>query len=397
MPVPQLPVELIKLIVTDPVLEKGNLQSVSLTARAFPPLVRPALFRSLEIPLRWITEAEDAEPQDTVNQGRAITLAEMERLMAFRLRPDLAALVKKVSIHSDDDFPDLEPPPGSIRMMPHDLMQLVYTVFPRLEKVGSHCLTASIVPPRQSPPCCQTLHTIQDLILDADTWTSLQTCSALRKLSIETNSFEGGIPAIPPVLPFRLETLEVYDTYQINWEVVFLRPFLRACGPTLKHLRLGLNFDDVLDFLILPNLVILGVYMSDREGEQVDGQFLSAWFTVALPTCVALERLTIETNYALLPLPKTPQGLLAIPEVAAALPATLRRIDFDTPPHDREIEAALKNNRSVRILGIPSEVSPARRITVLLAQDSLVDFPVCCLCRGVTVRGLTFATNAASR
>ncbi|GAA5959093.1 hypothetical protein JCM8115_005634 [Rhodotorula mucilaginosa] len=250
MPVPQLPVELIKLIVTDPVLEKGNLQSVSLTARAFPPLVRPALFRSLEIPLRWITEAEDAEPQDTVNQGRAITLAEMERLMAFRLRPDLAALVKKVSIHSDDDFPDLEPPPGSIRMMPHDLMQLVYTVFPRLEK---------------------------DLILDADTWTSLQTCSALRKLSIETNSFEGGIPAIPPVLPFRLETLEVYDTYQINWEVVFLRPFLH------------------------------------------------------------------------------PQGLLAIPEVAAALPATLRRIDFDTPPHDREIEAALKNNRSVRILGIPSE------------------------------------------
>lgn len=308
MPVPQLPVELIKLIVTDPVLEKGNLQSVSLTARAFPPLVRPALFRSLEIPLRWITEAEDAEPQDTVNQGRAITLAEMERLMAFRLRPDLAALVKKVSIHSDDDFPDLEPPPGSIRMMPHDLMQLVYTVFPRLEKVGSHCLTASIVPPRQSPPCCQTLHTIQDLILDADTWTSLQTCSALRKLSIETNSFEGGIPAIPPVLPFRLETLEVYDTYQINWEVVFLRPFLRACGPTLKHLRLGLNFDDVLDFLILPNLVILGVYMSDREGEQVDGQFLSAWFTVALPTCVALERLTIETNYALLPLPKTRKG-----------------------------------------------------------------------------------------
>ncbi|TKA53452.1 hypothetical protein B0A53_04446 [Rhodotorula sp. CCFEE 5036] len=276
MPVPQLPVELIKLIVTDPVLEKGNLQSVSLTARAFPPLVRPALFRSLEIPLRWITEAEDAEPQDTVNQGRAITLAEMERLMAFRLRPDLAALVKKVSIHSDDDFPDLEPPPGSIRMMPHDLMQLVYTVFPRLEK---------------------------DLILDADTWTSLQTCSALRKLSIETNSFEGGIPAIPPVLPFRLETLEVYDTYQINWEVVFLRPFLR-------------------------------VYMSDREGEQVDGQFLSAWFTVALPTCVALERLTIETNYALLPLPKTRKG---------------------SSPSPREIEAALKNNRSVRILGIPSE------------------------------------------
>lgn len=147
---------------------------------------------------------------------------------------------------------------------------------------------------------------------------------------------------------------------------------------TLKHLRLGLNYDDVPDFSILPNLVTLGVYMSDRDGEQVDGRSLSEWFTVALPTCVALERLTIETNYAPLPRPETPQGLLAIPEVAAALPATLKRIDFDTPPHDGEIEAALKDNKSLRVLGIPSEVSHARRITLSLAQDSLVDQSLVC-------------------
>ena len=103
---------------------------------------------------------------------------------------------------------------------------------------------------------------------------------------------------IPPVLPFRLETLEVDERYLINWEVVFLRPFLRACDPTLKHLRLGVNYDDVPDFSILPNLVTLGVHMSDREGEQVDGRSLREWFTVALPTCVALERLTIETRCA---------------------------------------------------------------------------------------------------
>ena len=80
MPVPQLPVELIQLIVANPVLTKADLQSLSLTARAFPPLVHPHLFERLEIPLGWIPE--DSAFPNPDDYGPAVTLDEMDRLMS---------------------------------------------------------------------------------------------------------------------------------------------------------------------------------------------------------------------------------------------------------------------------------------------------------------------------
>ena len=92
-----------------------------------------------------------------------------------------------------------------------------------------------------------------------------------------------------------------------------------------------------------------------RKGESLD-----AWFATALPTCPALERLWILTGGGVgYKLRRSPQQLLAMPEVAAALSATLKRINFDMPPHDGELEAALKKNKSVQVVGIPSEVSHA--------------------------------------
>lgn len=354
MPVPYLPVELIKLIVADPTLRKDDLQSLHLTARLFPPLVRPVLFRALELPIHHITE--EYEPERVVDRCRAITLAEMERLMAFRLRPDLAALVKKVSIHSDGDSPDLEPPPGSIRMTPHDLMQLVYTVFPRLEEAVSDSADSPIPPPRLSLPCCETLHALDGIALDAHTWIGLQTCTALRELGIHNIWFRGRFPAIPRPFPFRLETLAISVVHEETAGALFLKPFLRACGPTLKRLWLGINFDDVPDLSMLPRLESLGVEMRSDETVKEFGETLDDWLATTLPTCVALQEFAITTPEVGYSLDRTALGLFATPRVAAALPATLKRINFDMLPKEGELEAALSNNKSVQVIGLPSHV-----------------------------------------
>ena len=208
MPVPYLPVELVKLIVADPALRKVDLQSLNLTARVFPPLVRPHLFRRLDIPLEWISE--DSEPEDTSAFNRAITLRELDRLTSFRQRPDLAGLVREVCVYSLwRANVDLGSPPVSLRISAYDLMQLVYTVFPRLEEASSFLADPPVAPPRLPVPCCHTLHTLRGLVLDSHTWMSLQTCEALRVLRIEEISFRGEIPAVPPSLPFRLETIEI--------------------------------------------------------------------------------------------------------------------------------------------------------------------------------------------
>ncbi len=259
MPVPQLPVELIQLIVADPVLTKADLQSLSLTARAFPPLVRPRLFKQLEIPLGWIPE-DDAFPNPD-DYGPALTLDEMDRLMSLRRRPDLAELVKEVFIAKDTW---LEPPPGSIRVTAHDLMQLVYIIFTRLEEVGTTEEDPFIAPPRHPLPCCQTLHTLHNVSIDAHTWISLQTCSALRRLSIAELSLRHGVPAMPPSSPFKLVALELSEVYDGNTVVDFLRPFLRAC-PNLTHLWLGSNYDIVPDLSTSPKLVSLIVTMRDDD------------------------------------------------------------------------------------------------------------------------------------
>ncbi|KAG0665881.1 hypothetical protein C6P46_005975 [Rhodotorula mucilaginosa] len=132
MPVPQLPVELIKLIVDIPTLRKADLQSLNLTARVFPPLVRRRLFERLIIDLGWIFE-DDMSTLET-DERRAITLHETERLMFFRRHPNLATLVRTVLLSGDSI---LEAPPWSMPITAHDLMQLVYAIFPRLEEVIS--------------------------------------------------------------------------------------------------------------------------------------------------------------------------------------------------------------------------------------------------------------------
>ena len=349
MPVPQLPIELVKLIVADPPLEKDDLQSLSLTTRLFPPLVRPHLFRRLEVPFGSIPD--NSEPEVKVAHPYAITLDQMDRLLSFRRRSDLAGLVKEVWI---DRSTRLDPPPQSLRMAVHDLTQLVYTIFPNLEKAGSLWADPPIAPPRSPLPCCQVLHTLYNIKIDVHTWTSLQMCGALRRLNIAEVSLRKGTPAMPPSLPFRLETLEVGGTYEDNTDNAFLRPFLRACGSTLTQLWLGENFNAVPNLSILPRLVSLVVQMSDRDAASMEGGSLGAWFATALPTCTALERLTITTTYAGYSLLGSPQGLLAVPEVAAALPSTLKRIDFDMAPFDGELEAALRENTSVQVVGIPT-------------------------------------------
>lgn len=277
--------------------------------------MRPSVFRVIDVSLGRV-DSGLREIGAAVDLRDAVSFDEMDRLLFFWRHPDSGALGKEVWF---DRAYQPEPSPERIPTTARDSMQLVYTIFPRLEKAGSSDLMFPMVPPRRSLPCCQTLHTIHNLFLL--TRTQGPACRrAVRCANSASRVTRSKEEVLPPVPPFRLETLDVWETHQLDWEVVSLRTFLRACGPTLKHLRLGLNYNDVPDFSILPNLATLGVHMSDRDGEQVDDRSVSAWFTVALRTCVALERLTIETNYVGLPLPKTPQGLLAMPEVAAADP-----------------------------------------------------------------------------
>ncbi|KWU45502.1 hypothetical protein RHOSPDRAFT_32803 [Rhodotorula sp. JG-1b] len=348
MPVPQLPIELIKLIVADPVLTKADLQSLSLTARAFPPLVRPHLFERLKKRLAWISE--DSEPRKMWpyhRTDRALAPREMDRLMSFRLHPDLAALVNVV-VCGDDGSIELQPPPGSLRMAACDLVQLMYTVFPRLEGAASEWGDRPMAPPHLPIPCCQTLRSLQGLSLDTQMWSNLQMCTALRELGIEEIFFE--VDAVPPSLPFRLETLKLGKLSRHDRHNDFVRPFLRACGPTLKHLWLGRHYDDVPYFSILPSLVSLGVEMTDGI-VGVWGESLGHWFTTALPTCVTLKRLTISTNSKNRNLLRTtPLGMLALPRVAAALPATLKRIDFNMALEEGELEAVLSNQSSVQVI-----------------------------------------------
>ena len=83
------------------------------------------------------------------------------------------------------------------------------------------------------------------------------------------------------------------------------------------------------------------------------------------------ERLTIDTDYVggeLTDTSRPPQRLLAAPEVAAALPATLKRIDFDMALEEGELEAVLSNNSSVNVIGMDGMVRPLSE----LHQDALV-------------------------
>ena len=96
---------------------------------------------------------------------------------------------------------------------------------------------------------------------------------------------------------------------------------------------------------------------SDYTVEAI-GETLDEWLATILPTCHALEHLRISAVYAGWELDRTPAGLLAVPEVAAALPATLKRIDFDRPPREGQLEAALSKNNSVQVIGMPTEVRP---------------------------------------
>ena len=271
MPVPQLPVELIKLIVDVPTLRKADLQSLNLTASVFPPLVRRHLFERLIIDLGWISE--DNLPPIEAGERRAIALREMDRLMAFRRRHDLAALVKTVWLKGDYE---LKAPPWSTPMTAHDLMQLVYAIFPRLKEVASFYETPPIVPPRLSLQCCGTLRTIRSLNLDADTWNSLQTCSGLRHLGIYEMEFGGRVPTVPPSLPFHLETLNITIIWGSDTGDVFLTPFLLACGPTLKCLSLGINYEDVWDLSMLPKLASLTVEMRSGEPSKRLARLLSS-------------------------------------------------------------------------------------------------------------------------
>lgn len=292
------------------------------------------------------------------DERRAITLHEMDRLMFFRRHPNLATLVREVSLSADSE---LTAPPWSIPMTAHDVMQLVYAIFPRLQEVVSLCDGPSIAPPRLTLPCCQTLHTIRSFDFDASTWTSLQACTGLRHLGIEEMELYGPLPVVPPSLPFRLVTL-VIDMIRDNDIVdVFLMPFLRACGPTLERLSLGVDFDYVRDLSTLPKLATLSVTMtSDYTFERV-GETLDEWLATILPTCHALEHLRISAFYVGDELHRTPAGLLAVPEVAAALPSTLKRIDFDMPPRKGQLEAALSKNNSVQVIGMPTLVRPNSR------------------------------------
>ncbi|TKA53829.1 hypothetical protein B0A53_03619 [Rhodotorula sp. CCFEE 5036] len=273
MPVPQLPIELIQLIGADPALRKVDLQSLSLTARVFPPLVRPHLFKRLKITIG--STADDSVFANKTDYGPAITLDEMDRLMSLRRRPDLAGLVKEV--RTDQQW-GLKPPPGCIRMTAHDLMQLVYATFPRLEKAAASTEwlpRLAMIPPCVPLPCCEVLHTLHYLGLDAHTWKGLQMCPALRHLSIAVMSLDKGVPAASPSLSLRLETLD------FNW----------------------------------------------------------LWVNKM--------------------------------EVAAALPATLKRIDFDMALEEGELEAVLSNNSSVNVIGMDG------------MPDSAWDF---CRKRGITIR-----------
>ncbi|GAA5957492.1 hypothetical protein JCM8115_001337 [Rhodotorula mucilaginosa] len=294
MPVPQLPIELIQLIGADPALRKVDLQSLSLTARVFPPLVRPHLFKRLKITIG--STADDSVFANKTDYGPAITLDEMDRLMSLRRRPDLAGLVKEV--RTDQQW-GLKPPPGCIRMTAHDLMQLVYATFPRLEKAAASTEwlpRLAMIPPCVPLPCCEVLHTLHYLGLDAHTWKGLQMCPALRHLSIAVMSLDKGVPAASPSLSLRLETLD------FNWDLSML--------PNLLSLTIGMRSDDEAD-----------------ETEEF--------------------------------------------EVAAALPATLKRIDFDMALEEGELEAVLSNNSSVNVIGMDG------------MPDSAWDF---CRKRGITVR-----------
>ncbi|KWU46511.1 hypothetical protein RHOSPDRAFT_31969 [Rhodotorula sp. JG-1b] len=329
MPVPQLPVELIKLIVDVPTLARSDSQSLSLTARVFPPLVRSHLFERLIIDLGWISE--DDEPIDPNDQEEAITLHEMYRLLSLQSRPDLATLVKGVRFW---DGPKLEAPPWSIRMTAHDL----------------------------------TLHTILGLNLDAGSWHSLQKCSGLRILGLEEIDFGHGgrFPAVPPSLPFRLETLVIKLICGNDTGNAFLTPFLRACGPTLKCFSLGISYDEVWDLSTLLKLASLivrmrsGLTVGMRSGltgetpEEAAETFVE-WLAAVLPTCHALEHLRIVTTYEGHQPHRTAASLLAVPEVAAVLPATLKRIDLDMLPNKGELEAALSKNNSLQVIGMPTQ------------------------------------------
>ena len=169
---------------------------------------------------------------------------------------------------------------------------------------------------------------------------------------------------------------------------LFLVTFVRTCGPTHKHLWLGLNYDEVPpDLSILPKLASLGLEMTSDEIVERLGEDLDEWFATALPTCVALERLTIMTESEVgYHLDRTPQRLLTAPEVAAALPATLKRIDFDVLPKEGELEAVLSNVKGVQVISMPRQVRSdmrMRKITLLtfFSPAQTGDFPWLEFCR----------------
>ena len=389
MPVPQLPIELIQLIVADPALRKADLRSLSLTARVFPPLVRPHLFERLQIPIGWTVD--DSVSANKFDEGPAITLDEMDRLMSLRRRPDLAGLVKEVVI---DRRWGLKPPPGSIRMTAHVSMQLVYAIFPRLEQAAASTdwlPQLAMTPPREPLPCCEVLNTLHYLRLDAHTWKGLQMCPALRHLSIAEMSLDKGVPAALASLSVRLETLDFDWLWQNKTGNVFLQRILHACGPSLKHLNLGVIWGNVRDLSMLPSLASLTVYMKSDDEVEETGETLDAWLAEVLPTCTALERLDIDTPEVGHKLRRSPQRLLAEPEVAAALPTTLKRIDFNMALKEGELEAVLSNNSSVKVISMLWMVRPISALHKMLlfttfyhAQpDSARDF---CRERGITVR-----------
>lgn len=333
-------------------MAKADLQSLNLTARVFPPLVRRRPFRRLIIDLGCISE--DDEPLVTNERKEAIALHEMYRLLSFQSR--LAALVREVWFCNS---PKLEAPPWSIRMTAHDLVQLVYAIFPRLEEVVSLWRSPSLLPPHLPLSCCQTLHTILGLNFDAGTWNSLQKCSGLRNLGIDEIDFGRGgrFPVVPPSLPFRLETLIIRMICGNDTGHVFLTPFLRACGPTLKYLYL-ISYDDVWNLSMLPKLASLTVRMRSGQTDETPeeaAETLVAWLAAVLPTCHALEHLGFDTTYRVHQPHRTPASLLAVPELAAVLPATLKRIDFDMSPRKGELEAALSKNNSVQVIGMPTQ------------------------------------------
>ena len=202
------------------------------------------------------------------------------------------------------------------------------------------------------------MHTIRSLDFDTSTWTSLQACTGLRHLGIEDMELNGPLPLVPPSLPFRLVTLVIDMIRGNDTGDVFLMPFLRACGPTLERLSLGVWFDHVRNLSTLPKLTTLSVIMTSDYTVEAIGETLDEWLATILPTCHALEHLRISAVYAGWELDRTPAGLLAVPEVAAALPATLKRIDFDRPPREGQLEAALSKNNSVQVIGMPTEVRP---------------------------------------